>query len=240
MQSQLVSIEQLLPGDRDAMYALLDTHFKGVTPDSFQADLARKNWVLLLKDEETASLKGFSTLWMQQTEFGGEVLSVVYSGDTIVDPSAWTSSALPRSWIAAINYLRQQYASGRLYWLLICSGYRTYRFLPLFWQEFYPRYDRVTPPQVSAFMGFLAHSYYDRAYDEASGIVRLPHPQMLRETLSGIPTGRQTDLHIRFFQERNPGYLQGDELVCLTEIRQDNLTRAGQRMWCAETNLSRG
>jgi hypothetical protein len=31
------------------------------------------------------------------------------------------------------------------------------------------------------------------------------------------------DPHIRFFLERNPGYIQGDELVCLIEISGENL-----------------
>ncbi len=32
-----------------------------------------------------------------------------------------------------------------LYWYLICSGYRTYLYLPLFYRQFYPRYDQPTP-----------------------------------------------------------------------------------------------
>lgn len=234
MKSQLVSIENLDPDDRAAMYTLLDAHFKGVNPETFAADLARKNWVILLKDDSTQILQGFSTLFLQQTMLAQEPCAVVYSGDTIVDPGVWTSSTLARSWIAAVNQLRQQYTQGKLFWLLICSGYRTYRFLPIFWREFYPRYNEITPPHISAFMAFLADSYYQQAYDSVSGIVRLAQPQILRESLIGIPAGRQSDPHIRFFEAKNPGYLQGDELVCLTEIQPDNLTRAGQRMWFAQ------
>lgn len=237
MKSQLVHTDRLLLRDRDAMYALLTTHFEGVKPGVFQADLAQKNWVLLLKDKDSGALKGFSTLLLRAIEFEGETISVVYSGDTIMDPSAWSSSALPRAWIAAINQLRRQYAHGKLYWLLICSGYRTYRFLPIFWQEFYPRYDAATPANMSTLMHFLARTYYKQQYDEATGVVHLTHPQTLRNELKGIPAGRQADPHIEFFQQQNAGYAQGDELVCLTEIRQENLTRAGRRMWFAESTV---
>ncbi|MBW4562419.1 MAG: hypothetical protein KME32_14965 [Mojavia pulchra JT2-VF2] len=237
MKSWLVPVQKLQPSDRIAMYALLNNHFKGVTWDAFQADLERKNWVLLLREEITNVLKGFSTLMLCQTTFSGERISVVYSGDTIVDPSAWSSTTLPRTWIAAVNYLRQYHAPNKLYWLLICSGFRTYRFLPTFWQEFYPRYDAATPADVANLTTHLAQEYYGEFYEETTGIVRFQHPQILREGLIEIPTGRQTNPHIQFFEEKNPGYRLGDELVCLTEIRYENLTRAGQRMWQSESLL---
>jgi hypothetical protein len=32
------------------------------------------------------------------------------------------------------------------------------------------------------------------------------------------------DPHVAFFQKLNPGYAQGDELVCLARFHPDNLT----------------
>ena len=237
MKSWLVPIKKLQPSDRIAMYALLENHFKGVTWDRFQIDLDRKNWVLLLKDETSNTLKGFSTMMLSHTTLLGEQISVIYSGDTIVDPSAWSSTTLPRAWIAAVNFLRQQYAENRLYWLLICSGFRTYRFLPTFWQEFYPRYDAATPANIANLMATLAQEYYGDFYRKETGIVRFQYPQILRDGLIEIPAGRQANPHIQFFEEKNPSYRLGDELVCLTQIKYDNLTSAGQRMWKAESAL---
>ena len=48
--------------------------------------------------------------------------------------------------------------------------------------------------------------------------------------LAGIPAGRMLDPHISFFARRNPGYHAGDELVCLCELSETNLTPAGRRM----------
>jgi hypothetical protein len=239
INSWLVPVEKLRPSDRAAMYALLENHFQGITWDAFETDLDRKNWVLLLKDETSHThLKGFSTLMFCQTSFSGEKIGVIYSGDTIVDPSAWSSTTLPRSWIAAINFLHQEYAENKLYWLLICSGFRTYRFLPTFWQDFYPRYDAATPDdRIGNLIASLAREYYGNSYQEDLGIVRFKHPQILRDGLIEIPTGRQRNPHIQFFEKKNPGYRLGDELVCLTQIRYDNLTGAGQRMWQAKSPL---
>ncbi|NJN87729.1 MAG: hypothetical protein HC881_17285 [Leptolyngbyaceae cyanobacterium SL_7_1] len=234
MQARLIPTHELSEADRHAMYNLLSRHFEGVTVGGFERDLVEKNWAILLNDQ-TGALKGFSTLLFYETEFAGEPLSVVYSGDTIVDPTAWSSLALPQAWIASVNKLRRWYPNGRLYWLLISSGYRTYRFLPTFWREFYPRYDRPTPAPVQALMQQLSLDRFQSAYDASAGIVRFAHPQQLRSGLDGVPLERLHDAHIRFFLEQNPGHDRGDELVCLTEITETNLTRAGRRMWFAES-----
>ncbi|RPH53418.1 hypothetical protein EHM82_08455, partial [bacterium] len=65
MRSRLVRREDLTATERESMLALLDAHFLGVTPERFAADLAEKNWVLLL--EEDGRLQGFSTLLIYET-----------------------------------------------------------------------------------------------------------------------------------------------------------------------------
>lgn len=238
MYSQFVPTTHLTAGDRQSMIALLDRHFDGVKRDVFEADLTQKNWVLLLRDQHSDELKGFSTLCIYETKFQGKPISVIYSGDTVMDPSAWSSSALARSWISAVKHLRQHYPNGKFYWLLISSGYRTYRFLPIFWRIFYPRYDSPTPPDMNAIMTFLAGKEFGKFYHEAEGIVRFPNPHRLKGMLQGIPEERKIDPHIRFFEQKNPGHLQGDELVCIAEICEQNLTRAGRRMWFETSSRS--
>jgi hypothetical protein len=219
----------LRPADRAAMLRLLDAHFEGVTPATFERDLAEKNWVLLLEDE--GELLGFSTLLVYETEHEGEPLTVVYSGDTIVDRRGWGSSALARCWIGSVRALRVLHPRGRLYWLLLSSGVRTYRFLPVFWRDFHPRFDADTPPDVAARLAFLAAQRLGPSFCRESGVARLAAPQVLRPELRAIPPARTEDPHATFFVRRNPGWAEGDELVCLTEIAVENLTPAGQRMW---------
>jgi lipid-A-disaccharide synthase-like uncharacterized protein len=237
VKARIVAVTDLTLPAREAMYGLLSTHFRGVTRDVFNKDLEQKNWVILIEQELTNMLQGFSTILIYTTRFEEEIFTVVYSGDTIMDPSSWSSSILSKAWIATIKMLRLQYPQGKLYWLLICSGYRTYRFLPTFWQEFYPRYDLVTPPKIAGLMQFLAQDLFGRNYESETGIVRFSNPQTLADKLQGIPLARLQDPHINFFSDRNPHHALGDELVCLTEIAETNLTPAGRRMWFAHNNI---
>ncbi|WP_199319112.1 MULTISPECIES: hypothetical protein [Microcystis] len=72
MKSLLLGVQNLELSDRTAMYLLFKNYFKGVTWDGFQIDLERKNWVLLLRDETSNALKGFSTLMFSQQTYLGE------------------------------------------------------------------------------------------------------------------------------------------------------------------------
>ena len=211
-----------------SMFELLSRHFEGVTTEQFQRDLAGKSLAALLYRDEM--LVGFSTLLAYTTKFENETINVIYSGDTIVAPEAWGSTALPRAWVASVEFLRAELPPGRCFWLLLTSGFRTYRFLPVFWREFFPRFDEVTPPGVRRLLTHVAIHQFGEQFDSASGIVRFHAPQRLRDTLGQIPQGRGSDPHIAFFLTANPGWANGDELVCLTELTGENLTAAGRRM----------
>ncbi len=214
---------------RDAMFELFARSFESDRRERFEADLEEKNWTLLLEDP-AVGLQGFSTLLFYRAVDRGETLNVVYSGDTIVAPEAWGSSVLASAWIAAVRRLHHQQPAARLVWLLIASGYRTYRFLPVFWRRFFPCHDQPTPPETGELVARLSSERFGDAYDPGTGIVRLAEAQLLVRELRGIPAERLKNPHIAFFARANPGHEEGDELVCLTELADVNLTPAGKRM----------
>ena len=184
---------------------------------------------MILSDEDGA-IRGFSTFLIYETAAAGRPMTVVYSGDTIVDPSAWGTHALPRAWIRAVYDLRRRFPAGDLYWLLLTSGFRTYRFMSVFCRSFHPRFDQATPPETQAVIDALSVERFGAAYLQPAGLVRFARPQVLRGDLREVPEGRTDDPHVRFFLDRNPGHAGGDELVSLASLGFDDLTSAGQRM----------
>ena len=92
------------------------------------------------------------------------------------------------------------------------------------------RFDAAMPAAASRLLNHLARERFDAQFDAAAGIVRFDRPQKLRDGLNAVPAGRDSDPHIAFFLARNPGHSCGDELVCLTELTDENLTAAGRRM----------
>src|SRR5512144_3152583 len=100
--STVIARTDLTPADIQSMFCVFNESFAGATPDIFQRDLSGKNWVILLRDGATGELEGFSTLALYETAFDGKLLSVVYSGDTIIRPAYWGTPELPRSWIRTV------------------------------------------------------------------------------------------------------------------------------------------
>lgn len=228
LRGRLVERRSLEAVTTRAMFALLAAHFDGVDERTFESDLAAKNAAILLEDER-GLLRGFSTLLVCESPALGKGATVVYSGDTIVERAWWGSDALPRTWIRAVRALAPA-DGGALYWLLLTSGFRTYRFLPVFFRQFHPRHDAPRMPEAQAGLDGVARELFGARYDAATGIVRFDRPQVLAAELLDVPERRRADPHVRYFLERNPGFVRGDELACLTAIRDDNLTPAGRRM----------
>ena len=228
VQFHLTPRAELTTARKCEMFRLLAQHFDGVTLEQFGRDLAEKNLALLLYRGER--LGGFSTLLAYTTDVEGAAVNVIYSGDTIVAPEAWGTTALPRAWVTGVEALRMTLPPGRCFWLLLTSGFRTYRFLPVFWREFHPRFDHVTPPERERLLKQIARERFGSEFDSLRGIVRFRRPQRLRAGLNQVAGGRTDDPHVVFFLSRNPGHADGDELVCLAELCPENLTAAGRRM----------
>jgi hypothetical protein len=229
MKSLLVSRSRLSEVDKSAMRDLLQSQFEGVTACSFDGDLAEKSWAILLKDDAGA-LTAFTTLDLYASRFQGRLVWVVYSGDTVVHPSNWHSHSLMQAWWPCILALQNAHDAKPLYWMLISSGFRTYRYLPAFAHEFYPRVGHPTPPEMQALMDHLAVERFASGYDGVNGIVRPRAIYPLRSDLAAIPQERLTDPDITFFLERNPGHAEGEELMCLAEVTPENLTPLGRRV----------
>lgn len=212
------------------MFRVFSENFDGATMPIFERDLANKNWVILLRDAQNGALEGFSTLALYETSFRGQPISVVYSGDTIIRREYWGSPELPRTWIKTVLE-KSATMPQPLYWLLISSGYKTYRFLTVFYKEFYPCYDKPTPPDMQAIMDQLASERFGSDYHPDLGVARFSEGATpLREGVAEVTDERLHDPHVAFYIERNPGHINGDELVCITRVHPDNFTPAGRRM----------
>ena len=229
MSGRIVRIGDLDGKTRKAMYRLFCAQFSNVSAEDFRRDLDDKSWVLLVAEAD-GRLIGFSSMDVFDQRFHDRELTLVYSGDTVVDSSTWSDSALSYYWMGAADSLRRHYGKDSISWFLLVSGYHTYRFLPVYSDLFYPRFDRPTPDDIQALMHQMAEERFDELYDADSGIVRLDTPSILKDEYRGIPEHRMKDPHIAFFAKRNPGHLQGDELVCFSALSEDKLTRLGKRM----------
>jgi hypothetical protein len=228
--SQSIPTTHLSKEDILEMYDLFQKYYRLTTFENFTNDLDNKNWIVILKDAEFQHIIGFSTLAFYKSTLDSKPFGVLYSGDTIVAKEYWGTPELPKNWLKTALKVGKGYPEP-LYWLLISSGYKTYRFLSVFYKEFYPRYNIVTPKDSQRIIDHLAKERFGEDYHQIQGVVRFSTGATpLKEGIADVKPNRLQDEQIKFFLEKNPGYINGDELVCLTVIHQNNLTRAGKRL----------
>ncbi len=207
------------------MLQLMEQHYEDVGPAAFEADLAEKQWVIQVRDG-SGELCGFSTQMLLDAVVAGRTVKALFSGDTIIDRRHWGDRALTHAGGQLAMSLLDKWIDAELYWFLISQGFRTYRFLPVFFRDFYPRYDVPTPGAIRRVIDALAIKKFGTQYDSSAGVIRTP-TYRLRE---GLAAERSRDPHVNFFIERNPGHAQGDELCCIARLSRDNFTEAAYRV----------
>ena len=151
----------------------------------------------------------------------GRAIRAIFSGNTIIDRDHWGGQELVRTFGRFFASVKRQRSDLPLYWFLICSGFRTYLYLPLFYQEFFPRYDRPTPRFESELIDTLGRLKFPGEY--CNGIVHVDSPrECLRDDLAIPSAAKMRNPHVRFFVEQNRDYRRGNELVCVAEYSLSN------------------
>ena len=222
--------QALLPAhDREAMLALHSRYYSNVRREQFLADLAEKDWVIALRND--GHLAGFSTQMVIHLNCSGRYCHFLFSGDTIVEPTCWREQSLAGSFGHLMMRLMQELGEAATYWFLISKGYRTYRFLPVFFRRFIPGPGQADRPELEVLLRAVATAKYGALFDPGCGLIRPGNRgNWLRPEMGGVPEGRRNDPYVDFFLQRNPDYHRGTELACLAEIRRDNLNRHALRV----------
>ena len=221
LKGKVVSVNDLTVRQTKRMYSIMTEYYNNITEGNFFGDLLKKVDVVLLCDE-AGDIHGFTTLAIFPHD---ERTQLLFSGDTIIEKEYWGKNDLQQTWVNnAIAYAER--FDGKTYWLLLTKGYKTYKFLPTFMSEFYPRVDTETPAHIQAIIDKFAIEQFGDKYQNG---VFIEGKDFLKEAFDDISELKLKDKNTAFFFEKNPNYVRGDELVCIAELSLDNLNRLGRR-----------
>lgn len=220
MTSRVLKPRELDPIQIDEMFHLMNTYYDGMSREVFLMDLFDKDYVILLEDLQVV---GFST--QKLLEVGG--YKGVFSGDTIIHRDHWGSPLLSQT------FARFFFPFGEkedFYWFLISKGYKTYKFLPTFFLHYYPSPGEETPADMQGLMHAYAFRLYPDEYNPQSGVIEYSHDKdKLKAEIQEL-SEKKNDRYYQFFLEKNPGYLVGNDLVCLVKLHRDNLRPRTERL----------
>lgn len=231
LDREIISKESLTESQKEEMFRLMDCHYKNSDFNLFQKDLTEKNWVIMLYEKESHKLVGFSTQKLFKISYQGNPSLILFSGDTIISKDHWGSMGLCLAFGDLMLDILHQHTNIPLYWMLISKGLRTYKFLPTFFLNYYPAYNKQIPPEIKGLMNHLGNLKFPANYNNKTGIIDAKqNGQYLNQDLE--PHSKISKPHERFFYELNPGHTKGDELLCLAPLSMDNLTPFIKRVLC--------
>jgi hypothetical protein len=223
-------IGELSATDRDVCFNLLSHYFLDIRRNDFERDFAEKEAVLMLRSETAAGpIVGFSTIMTLPLAVLGRRVRAIFSGDTVVDPRYRFSSGVFRELGSYFLDTLSRFPAEEVYYLLISKGWRTYKLLPSLFRHFSPSADGVSPSERAVISAFGSSKYPD-SFDLATGVIRggAGAPRVRPDGIDAIPT--RIDAHTAFFLEANPGYLDGDELVCAGHVTPENFAAPLRRV----------
>lgn len=215
----------------DEFYALYDTYYEGLTFESFKHTFYNKDYLITLYDNHQ-KVCGFTTVEVIHFAFNHKPRCALFSGDTIVNHKFWGQQILSYEWCKLAGKIKLQLGQVPLYWFLISKGHRTYRFLNNFSKDYYPS-AKVFNKKYHDIVNYLALKKYPKHYNPEKGIIEFEgHSDYLRPAWQLESSLVVKNKYAKYFETLNPGYMHGDELVCLTELHQDNLRSIALKGFC--------
>jgi hypothetical protein len=218
---KIVPIQDLSQQQIDRMLEMLLVYYGNTTREQFERDLNSKTGAICIYEPGNNHLVGFSTFKEFYHTVEGQEYAILFSGDTIIEKEFWGSQALVMGFGAQMVSMINRYPHHEIYWFLISKGIRTYKYLPAFFKEYYPNHKTAAPEKYQKIMDSLAYHIFPDLYDKEAGVINVKQGQYLKSEYYPPlhPNNEVEDFYFRM----NPGHIKGDELVCLTALKADNV-----------------
>lgn len=219
----LIKREDITDHDIKRMYSLMQDAYDYVQYASFVEDLSNKQYIGLLIDLEN-TIQGFTTYAINPKNTGTQEYNIIFSGDTIIHPNFWGSQEMIKGGVKAAGFITQTDPQKKWYWFLISKGHRTYMYLPLFFEKFYPAFDPLRQDALFPIVDKCASALYPNDWKAKQGLIVFTESHgQLKPELAEASYKKKNNRHVAFFLEKNPSFYKGDELACITLLNSSNM-----------------
>ena len=221
-------MERLERQQIEDMWTLYAGYYERVDRTTFDTDLREKQCVFVGLDRTSGQVRGFSTAILDTHVYRGRRVGVYFSGDTLVEPRYWGQRPFHRVCALMLLEWRLQHPFTRLYWHLICNGYRTFLTLASNFPEYWPHPEKGLPGWERGLIDTITRARFGPKWRPEAGVVRddvrlKPHVAPFTPEVRRIPA-------VRFFLERNPGYAEGDELSMVGRVNTGFFVRVSAKL----------
>jgi hypothetical protein len=221
-----ISIQQV-----KEMHNLFIKYYHNADFATFIDDLSQKDGLVLISEDKSKKIVGFSTLMMMRFQLDGREVKGLFSGDTIIDRKYWGTNKAMICFVKILLKEKLKDPTTPLFWLLISKGYKTYLLLANNFPKHYPHYQNKFSGLSSVVEQYCQH-LYPSYYDAEQQILNFGGDyQKLRGEVAEITDDMKLSVpKINFFEEKNPQWREGTELPCIGEVNVSMLTFFAQKV----------
>jgi hypothetical protein len=217
LRSRVVPVASVTAVERARMWEVFEAAYADVDLATFSADLGAKDDVILLEDE--SGVQGFSTQREVRVVIEGRTHVGVFSGDTVLAPAYWGSRVLGHAFLRYMLGRRLRVPHLPFWWILIAKGYKTYLMMANNFPTHWPRHEAPTPPQVEGVRNAFGGALFAEGWKADEGVVRWARPRgRVKADVADITPELRARPRIAYFEDLNPGWAGGDELLCLAPM----------------------
>lgn len=231
LEFQLTEVSSLKENVRARMFFLMQENYNQVSESNFYSDLDRKDWVGIITDE-SGQVQGFTTFAINPSGTGTELYNILFSGDTILAPEHWGSQVMMQGWCRSVGRFIAGDPDKVWYWYLLSKGHRTYMYLPLFFQHYYPAIQQGEKyADLSDIANVVSGKLFGKYWMPEEGVIRFAQSlgELKPELIEATYQKKGSDF-VRFFIEKNPGFYIGEELVCTALIDPEYMLRSAKTL----------
>lgn len=223
LKGEIRPISEYSEAEINTMYSLMEQFYDNTDETVFRRDIFNKDYCLSLW-HETDGLVGFTTQKILELNVNGKPVHGVFSGDTIIHRKHWGETELFRTWARFWFEYAERY--DEFYWFLICKGYKTYRILSVFWEEFYPNYRTETPPYEKSIIDTYGSLLYPDDYNPKTGVMEYKAVKdKLKSGVADIGAHELKNKDTEFFCRANPDYISGNDIACLARLDKSKMKK---------------
>ena len=221
LTGNIKKINEFSSEEIDEMYNLMYEFYDNVDKKIFLEDFFEKDYCIYLTDSNS-KIKGFSTQKIMEFEFENNKIAGVFSGDTVIHKDNWGELSLFQTFANFFFPYGEQYEN--FYWFLIVKGYKTYKILPTFFKSFYPNFKETPPDKINKIKNHFGNLKFPDEYNNKTGVIEYKKiKDSLKKGIADITEKELRDENVQYFLNLNPDYEIGNDLVCIAELKKENL-----------------
>ena len=190
--------------------------------DGLIAALKERQRIALFRHK--AEIVGIAAIDILQEEFEGENVCSIYTGNTWIRQDWRNKNLIQLLAFVSMIEAKVRYPLHRLYWFFGSNNYMSYRLLYSNFNQFWPRPDADTPEWELHYMRHLGRLFFDATLDNETLIWSQKNSRSFKDGDTVLTERQKKDPYIQFYLRRNPGYVQGDRLMCMAPLDRNTIS----------------